>query len=119
MNDFLERQVHNFSTGMMQKINIARALISNSKVLIFDEACSGLDVIASREFKNIVMSLKSENKIILWSTHIMPDAAELCDDLVFIHKGQKIAEGSKKDIMDKYPSNNLEEIFLKIIGYDN
>jgi len=116
MGDFLNDTCINFSTGMKQKTSIARALITDPEVLIFDEVTNGLDIFASRSVKDQIISLKNDNRIILYSTHIMPDAEELCDDVAIIHKGEILDTGSVKDLKLKYAAKNIEEIFFKLVS---
>lgn len=113
MTDFLDEQTNNFSTGMKQKTSIARALVTNPDVLIFDEVTNGLDIFASRSVKQIVKGLSQQGRIILYSTHIMPDADELCDELAIIHKGKLLKSGSKKELLSNH--QNIESLFFNLI----
>lgn len=116
MKEFAHLPAGKFSTGMKQKVSIARALVTDAKVLIFDEVTNGLDIFASRAVKEIIKDLKKEGKIIVYSTHIMPDADELCDEVLIIHKGREVVKGelNKLKIDDKV--KNLEELFFKKIN---
>lgn len=116
MDDFLNDVCINFSTGMKQKTSIARALITDPEVLIFDEVTNGLDIFASRSVKDQILELKKDNRIILYSTHIMPDADELCDEIAIIHKGEILDSGSVQDLKDKYNAKNIEEIFFDLVN---
>ncbi len=115
MNEFLNDTCINFSTGMKQKTSIARALVTNPEVIIFDEVTNGLDIFASRAVKDQILQLKSEGRIILYSTHIMPDAEELCDDIAIIHKGEILDQGEVKALKAKYKLNTIEEIFFNLV----
>ena len=119
MNDFLHDVCLNFSTGMKQKTSIARALVTDPEVLIFDEVTNGLDIFASRAVKDQVLQLKKEGKIILYSTHIMPDAEELCDDVAIIHKGEILAEGKVSVLKKEFGKNTIEEIFFDLVKNKN
>lgn len=115
MQDFLNDICINFSTGMKQKTSIARALVTSPEVLIFDEVTNGLDIFASRAVKDQILELKKEGKIILYSTHIMLDAEELCDDMAIIHKGEILATGDVKDLKKNFKKNSIEEIFFDLV----
>lgn len=103
------------STGMKQKVSIARALIHDPPVLIFDEATSGLDVLVAREVLKTVAQLRDQGKCIIFSTHIMREAEKLCDRIGVVNKGRLLAEGSKKDLMEQYQEEDLEELFFRLI----
>ncbi len=115
MKEFLHDTCGSFSTGMKQKVSIARALITDPKVLVFDEVTNGLDIFASKAVKDYIKELKKEGKIILYSTHIMPDADELCDDIAIIHKGKVLDEGSVEELKKKYKQKNIEGIFFSLV----
>jgi len=115
MNDFLNDICINFSTGMKQKTSIARALVTNPEVIIFDEVTNGLDIFASRAVKDQILKLKAEGRIILYSTHIMPDAEELCDDIAIIHKGEMLTTGKVEDLKKEYKKDTIEDIFFDLV----
>lgn len=103
------------STGMKQKVSIARAMIHDPPVLIFDEATSGLDVLVAREVLKTVAQLRDQGKCIIFSTHIMREAEKLCDRIGVVNKGRLLAEGSKADLMEEYQEEDLEELFFRLI----
>jgi sodium transport system ATP-binding protein len=115
MRDFMNDTCGSFSTGMKQKVSIARALVTNPKVLIFDEITNGLDIFASRAVKDQIKELKAEGKIILYSTHIMPDADELCDNIAILHKGNMLEYGNVTDLRKKYKKEKIEDIFFSLV----
>lgn len=115
MEDFMDLVTSGFSTGMKQKTSIARALMNKPKVLIFDEVTNGLDIFAARAVKEIIHQLKKEGHIIIYSTHIMPDADELCDDVAIIHKGHVQLQGDVKALLTENVAADLHELFFKII----
>ena len=116
MNEFLNDICINFSTGMKQKTSIARALVTNPEVIIFDEVTNGLDIFASRAVKDQILKLKDEGRIILYSTHIMPDAEELCDDVAIIHKGEILAQGEVKELKKQFKKDSIEQIFFDLVS---
>lgn len=115
MEDFLDRPNQSFSSGMKQKINIARGLITEPKVVIFDEVTNGLDIFAAKAVKEEIKSLSRNNCYVIFSTHIMPDADELCDDIVIIHKGVIREQGEKSLLLKKYKVKNVEELFFAVV----
>ncbi len=107
------------STGMKQKVSIARALIHNPDVLIFDEATLGLDIMAARSVMEMVLALREESKCIVFSTHIMSELERLCDRLVVLHRGRMIAEGTAQELITEYQEENLEDMFFQILAADD
>lgn len=116
MDDFLDKPNLSFSSGMKQKISIARGLVTNPDIVVFDEVTNGLDIFAARAVKEQVLKLKDAGKHIIFSTHILSDADELCDDIVVIHKGVVREIGEKKALLKKYKVGDLEELFFAIVG---
>lgn len=103
------------STGMKQKVSIARAIVHDPPVLIFDEATSGLDVLVARALLDTVSELRDQGKCIVFSTHIMREAERLCDRLAIMHRGKILAEGSQEELYNQYNHDDLEELFFELI----
>ncbi len=104
------------SSGMRQKVSIARALIHDPPVLIFDEPTVGLDVLAARAVLDIVAALRKEGKCIIFSTHIMREAEKLCDRIAILHEGTILTEGTLEDLRRAAGTNDLEEVFFHMIA---
>jgi sodium transport system ATP-binding protein len=104
------------STGMKQKVSIARALIHEPPVLIFDEATVGLDVLAARSLVSTISELRDHGKCIIFSTHIMREAEKLCDRIAILHRGQKLTEGSLEELRQRHGEEDLEELFFQLIS---
>ncbi len=104
------------STGMKQKVSIARALVHDPPVLIFDEATAGLDVLVARALLRTVAELRDLGKCIIFSTHIMREAERLCDRVAIMHRGQILAEGTLKELAAIYGEHDLEEMFFRLIN---
>lgn len=115
MNNLKDVLGSKMSTGMKQKVSIARAMIHDPPVLIFDEATSGLDVLVAREVLKTVARLRDQGKCIIFSTHIMREAEKLCDRIGVVNRGRLLAEGSKTDLMEEYQEEDLEELFFRLI----
>ncbi len=115
LGDTLHRRSSEFSTGMKQKVVVARAVLHDPAVIFFDEATSGLDVMARRNVINFVKDYPSSNKAVIYSTHVMSEVEELCDRVGIIHKGKMIAEGSVAELLAKTKAKNLELAFFELI----
>src|SRR5208337_3920282 len=116
MNDIRDVLGAKMSTGMRQKVSIARAIIHDPPVLIFDEATAGLDVLVARALLNRVDELRANGKCIIFSTHIMREAEKLCDRLAIMHRGHILAEGTLEELRQEHGENDLEEIFFQLIS---
>ncbi len=103
------------STGMKQKVSIARSIVHDPPVLIFDEATSGLDVLVARALLEAVAELREQGKCIVFSTHIMREAERLCDRIAIVHHGRMLAEGTLEELRDRYEEPDLEELFFELI----
>ena len=115
MGAFLDVRVDKYSTGMKQKVSIARTLIHDPPVLILDEPTLGLDVLTSRAIVEFIRTAKQEGKAVIFSTHIMHEAARLCDVIGVIHGGRLKREGRLEELKSSYASSDLDEIFVRIV----
>jgi sodium transport system ATP-binding protein len=104
------------STGMKQKVSIARAIVHDPPVVIFDEATSGLDVLVARALLKTVAELRDHGKCIVFSTHIMREAEKLCDRIAIMHRGQILAAGGLDELRDQHAERDLEELFFQLIS---
>jgi len=116
MNDFRDTLGAKMSTGMKQKVSIARTIIHDPPVMIFDEPTAGLDVLVARALLKTIASLKSQGKCIIFSTHIMREVEKLCDRVAIIHKGRILAEGSVAELERRYGQHDMEELFFDLIS---
>ena len=113
-NAVLDKPVKDMSTGMQQKVVIARAIVHQPQVLLLDEATAGLDVFARRALLDFVQEYRKLGKTLIYSTHVMSEAEEVCDRVGFIHQGQLIYEGSKLEALQG-GDGNLEKAFIRRI----
>jgi sodium transport system ATP-binding protein len=104
------------STGMKQKVSIARAIVHDPPVLILDEATTGLDVLVARALLDAVAELREQGKCIVFSTHIMREAERLCDRIAIMHHGRIKAEGTLDELRERHGENDLEELFFQLIS---
>ena len=116
MGDFGDTLDSRLSTGMRQKVSIARALVHNPPVLIFDEPTSGLDVLVTRAVLDTVARLRDEGKCIIFSTHVMREVERLCDRLAIIHRGRVLASGSQDELLATSDQPDLEEHFFALVS---
>ena len=116
MEAFKHQKIETLSTGQYQRTGISRCLVSNPKYYILDEPTSGLDVISSKVILDFIKEEKAKNKCILYSTHYMEEAENICDRIVMINKGQVIATGTPEEIRIKTNTTNLRDSFFALIG---
>ncbi|MFA5593790.1 MAG: ATP-binding cassette domain-containing protein [Trueperaceae bacterium] len=116
LRDTLTRRAGGFSTGMAQKIVIARAVLHDPPVIFFDEATSGLDVVARRAVVDFVRDYPSKGRAVVYSTHVMSEVEELCDRAAIIYQGRKIAEDSVAGLKNSNGSSSIEEAFFRLVS---
>ncbi len=116
MNEFAARRIGKLSTGMKQKVSIARTIIHNPDVVVFDEPTSGLDVITSKNIVDLIKRCKEEGKTVIFSTHRFGELKLLCDDLAIIHKGKIYHDGTFDEFENNMKANTLEEEFIRLVG---
>ena len=116
MKSFQDNKIVNLSTGQTQRTNIARCFIHDPKYYILDEATAGLDVMSSQIIIDFIKEEKKRGKTIIYSTHYMEEAENICDKVLFINHGQKILEDTPKNIMKSTKTSNLRDAFFAVIG---
>ena len=116
MEEYIDKKVSKFSRGMKQKVSIARSIVHSPSVMLFDEPSTGLDVTAARTIQDFILDCKKENKTILFSSHSMREVEKLCDRVVIINKGKLLEDCSIDDLKEKYNNDDLEEVFVSLIG---
>jgi sodium transport system ATP-binding protein len=100
---------------MKQKVSIARTLVHDPPVMIFDEPTLGLDVMTARAIVGFIRECRAQGKTVLFSTHVMSEAEKLCDVIGILHQGRLLAEGTLADLRDRYRQQDLEEIFVRAV----
>lgn len=115
MHDFANKRIGNLSTGMKQKVSIARTMIHDPEVVVFDEPTSGLDVITAENIIRLIRQCKEDGKTVIFSSHIMSEVDLLCDDLAIIHKGRLIYSATMEDFRQQMQANTLTEEFIRIV----
>ena len=113
MQEFKSKRIGKLSTGMTQKVSIARTMIHDPAVVVFDEPTTGLDVITSRTIIEMIRRCRDEGKTVIFSTHIMGEVNLLSDDLAIIHKGKLCFSGTYDDYKAQSQSDSLEQEFIR------
>jgi sodium transport system ATP-binding protein len=116
MNDFRDMLGAKMSTGMRQKVSIARAIVHDPPVLIFDEPTAGLDVLVGRNVLQSIQQLRDMGKCVLFSTHIMREVERLCDRVAIVSKGKVQACGTLLELRERHRVNDLEELFFQLVS---
>lgn len=115
MQDFRDMLGSKMSTGMKQKVSIARTIVHDPPVLIFDEPTSGLDVLVARAVLQAIATLRDQGKCIIYSTHIMREVEKLCDRIAIIHRGRILAAGTIRELEQQHREHDVEELFFDLI----
>ena len=115
MNDFRDVLGSKMSTGMKQKVSIARTIVHDPPVLIFDEPTSGLDVLVARAVLQNILELRDRGKTIVFSTHSMHEVEKLCSRVAIIHKGRVQAQGTPHELLQEFDQPDLEELFFFLV----
>ena len=115
MSEFIDRPVSGFSQGQRMKVSIARAIVHNPSNVILDEPTNGLDVMATRAMREVILQMKKAGRCVLFSSHIMQEVAALCDRLVVIVGGRSVFVGSVDELQQRFPHISLEDAFVKLV----
>ncbi len=118
IDEFANRKIGKLSSGMKQKVSIARTMIHDPEVVIFDEPTVGLDVITARSIIQLIRRCKEEGKTIIFSTHIMGEVSLLSDDLAIIHKGKLLFNDTYENFLQQMKSRTIEDEFIRVVGGD-
>jgi sodium transport system ATP-binding protein len=116
IHEFAHKRIGQLSTGMKQKVSIARTIIHEPPIIVFDEPTSGLDVITAESIISLIRQCKNEGKTIIFSSHIMSEVELLCDDLAIIHKGKLIYNDSMDNFHASMQTNSLTREFIRIVS---
>jgi sodium transport system ATP-binding protein len=115
MESFGDRRIGKLSTGMRQKVSIARTMIHDPEVLVLDEATAGLDVISARTIIQLIREARDRGKTVLFSTHRMGEVELLCDDLALMHAGRLLYNGTYSEFSKSMQAPTLEDEFIRRI----
>jgi sodium transport system ATP-binding protein len=112
--DFADIRMEGFSGGQKQKVSIARALLHDPKVVIFDEPTTGLDVLTAKTVLDLLRIMKAEGRTVVVSTHVMPMVEAICDRVGIIFDGVLHGDAAPKAILDRWGVATLDEVFFKL-----
>jgi sodium transport system ATP-binding protein len=119
ISGFADTAIDKLSTGMRQRVAIARTLVHDPPILILDEPASGLDVPTAQVIERFIVEERREGKAIILSTHVMEEAEYLCDRMAVIHEGRIRITGTMEDLRAATGKQRLREIFLELLGLDS
>ncbi len=117
IGDFADRRTKGFSHGERTKVALARALVHDPQNIILDEPSNGLDVMATRSLRDLILKLKDAGRCVLFSSHVMQEVAALCDDIVIIAHGKVAIDDSIDGIRSRTGCDDLEDAFVRAIHW--
>ncbi len=115
MDEFLDTKIDKLSTGQRQKVSIARTMLHDPPALIMDEPTAGLDIAASANIIELIKRAKSQNRSVLFSTHVMHEARKLCDEILIIHRGKMVKSGTIEELKIETGEDDLDRIFMESV----
>jgi len=118
MRDFLDRPCDRLSTGMRQKVNIARTVLHDPRVIVFDEPTAGLDVLAAQAIVTFLADSRDAGHTVLFSTHVLSEVERLADRVAVIHGGKLKFCGTPAEMLAAHERPTLEEAFVKLAAAD-
>jgi sodium transport system ATP-binding protein len=116
MNEFRDQRCDKLSSGQKQKVSIARTLVHDPQVMIFDEPTATLDVMTARVIIQFIRECRQRGKTVIFSSHVMSEVEKLCDEIGIIHNGKLLTEGSLAELRHRHSLEDLEDIFVKLVG---
>lgn len=115
LGEFLKRPCDSLSMGQKQRVMIARTMIHDPEVLVFDEATTGLDVLSARSLIELIRSCRDAGKTVLFSTHIMGEVGMLADDVTILHHGKQVFNGTFEALKSGTQAETLEDEFIRLL----
>jgi sodium transport system ATP-binding protein len=116
LKSIADRRAAGFSHGERTKVALARALVHDPQNVILDEPTNGLDVMSTRAVREVIRHLKSQNRCVVFSSHVMQEVSALCDRIVVIAKGRVVAEGTADELISLSGKSTLEDAFVSLVG---
>lgn len=116
ITEFASARCEKLSTGMKQRVSIARSVVHDPAVMIFDEPTLGLDVMSSRGIVQFIRACRAEGKTVIFSSHVMSEVEKLCDRIGIIHNGRVLREGTLAELRASAGIDDLEEIFVQTVS---
>ncbi len=115
MNEIIDRRTKGFSTGQRMKVLLGRLLAFSPKNLLLDEPTAGLDVMATRRFRDILRTLRDEGHCLVFSTHVMQEVEQLADSVIVMHEGKALIQGTVSDLYQSTGQSSMEDAFVHLI----
>jgi sodium transport system ATP-binding protein len=115
ITDFQNARCDKLSTGMKQRVSIARSVVHDPPVMIFDEPTHGLDVLSSRDIVQFIRDCRAKGKTVIFSSHVMSEVEKLCDRIGIIHNGRLLREGTLPELRAQSNTSDLEDIFVQTV----
>jgi sodium transport system ATP-binding protein len=115
IHEFAGRRIAKLSSGMKQKVSIARTIVHDPAVVVFDEATAALDVVTSRSIIQLIRSCREQGKTVIFSTHRMGEVSLLSDDLAIIHRGKMIFNGTYQNFQSQMRTPSVEDEFVRLV----
>jgi sodium transport system ATP-binding protein len=116
MRALLDRRTDGFSQGERMKVAIARALVHDPPNVLLDEPTNGLDVMTTRNLREVIRQLRADGKCVLFSSHVMQEVSHLCDEIVIVARGDVVAHGTAEQLLAESGYTNLEDAFVHLAG---
>ena len=116
MEALLDRRTEGFSQGERMKVAIARTIVHDPPNVLLDEPTNGLDVMTTRNLRDIIRRLRDAGKCVLFSSHVMQEVSALCDDIVIVAHGAVVARGRAAELLAASGRDNLEDAFVQLSG---
>lgn len=116
MRAFADAPNGRLSAGTRQKVSLARTIVHDPPVLVFDEPTSSLDVLVARTVTDFIAGCRERGKTVILSTHVMAEAEKLCDDLAILHRGRLLAVGSVAEMKARAGRDSIEDLFFQLVG---
>jgi sodium transport system ATP-binding protein len=113
MGPFLHKKCEKLSTGQKQRVNIARALVHDPQVIVFDEPTAGLDILSAQFILDVLRGERDKGKTVLFSTHILSEAEVLCDTIGLLHQGELLSIGTLEETIEKWDASTLTQAMLQ------
>jgi ABC-type multidrug transport system ATPase subunit len=116
MESYIDKKISEYSTGMMQKVGLAQALINSPQILLLDEPTAGIDPIGRHEFLELLRAMSHDDGVtILFSTHILSDIESVCESAAILHEGKLIGEGRIDALKEEHECDKMDDLYLKLV----
>ncbi|HVN34312.1 MAG TPA: ATP-binding cassette domain-containing protein [Casimicrobiaceae bacterium] len=116
ISDIADRRVHGFSQGERMKVAIARALVHDPQTILLDEPTNGLDIMSIRALRDLLRTLETQGKCLLFSSHVMQEVSALCRRIVILGRGKVVAIGTAAELLARSGERTLEDAFVRLLG---